>query len=88
MRFLSKDAAKLTVPYASDLFVGEDTVLVEVGETPGLLNKERRKTVSIRLIVLQLGAHVVENLELKSLKKNSRYIIFCSHGDVRSTVKR
>ena len=71
IEFLNMDAlhsARLTVPYASNLFVSEDTVLVEVGETPSLLDKERRKTVSIRLIVFKFGAHVVENLELESLK--------------------
>ena len=71
IEFLNIDvlhSAGLTVPYASNLFVSEDTVLVEVGETPSLLDKERRKTVSIRLIVFKFGAHVIENLESESLK--------------------
>lgn len=56
------DAQGRTVSYSSDVFVGEDTVLVEISEAAGLFNECGRETVGISLVVDELGVHKIVKL--------------------------
>lgn len=71
--------------YASDLFVSEDTVFVEIGETPGLLDQERGETERIRLIMGQLRVHVIVNLKKESVKMTN--LSACRRRNIHSTRK-
>ena len=52
-----------TVPNATHFFGVKETIFVEVYETLGLLLQGRRKTISVRLIVLEFRVDKIVDLE-------------------------